>query len=212
MDGALAGGIIEQPGAAAQAGDGTRVDDAGARPQMRQRGAGHVEITMDVGAQGLVPFLVADGLQPVVMVLERGVVDQHVEPAEGLRRLRHGLVAESRFAHVAGDQQAAAAFGLDRAPGFARVVVFVQIDDGDVGAFAREQHAHRAADAGIAAGDDGGHAGQFAAALVVGRQVLRGQGHFAFPAGLGQVLPGHGGDGMRPAAGIAGCGHADLPE
>ena len=51
---------------------------------------------------------------------------------------------------------------MQRRPSFstARLVVFgvlvlVEIGDGDVGAFAREQHRDGAADAGIGAGDQG---------------------------------------------------------
>jgi hypothetical protein len=63
------------------------------------------------------------------------------------------LLAELRVLHVAGNQHALAAFLLDPALGLLGVLVRAEVDDRDVGAFAREQHRHRAADAGVAAGD-----------------------------------------------------------
>ena len=57
--------------------------------------------------------LVGDVVDRIGVLLEGRVVDQHVEPAEGLHRLGDGAVAEARVLDVAGDQQAAPAFGLD---------------------------------------------------------------------------------------------------
>ena len=54
---------------------------------------------------------------------------------------------------IAGDEQASSAFGFDLLLGEPRVVMFVQIGDGDIRAFAREENGHGPADAGIAAGD-----------------------------------------------------------
>ena len=91
----------------------------------------------------------------VGVLLEGGVVDQDVELAElPSRSWPTASSQNSAIGDVAGDQDAAAPFLLDRALGFLGVLVLVEIDDRDIGAFAREQHRHRAADAGIAAGDD----------------------------------------------------------
>jgi hypothetical protein len=53
------------------------------------------------------------------------------------------------------------------------ILILVEVNNGDVRAFARVQHRHRAADAGVAAGDDRHLAGQLAAAAVVRRHELR---------------------------------------
>ena len=66
--------------------------------------------------------------------------------------------------------------------------MLAQVDDGDVGAFAREQHRDRAADAGVAAGDQRGHALELAAAAVVRRQEVRLGIELLFAAGFLQVL------------------------
>ena len=103
------------------------------------------------------------------VLLERGVVDEHVEPAERLQRLGHDLAREARLLDVAGDEQATPAFGLDAAPCVSSASsCSFEVGDGDVGAFAREQHRDRAADARVAAGDDRGEALELAAAAIVG--------------------------------------------
>ena len=104
------------------------------------------------------------------MFLEGGVVDQYVDVREPFQHLVDGLLAKALLAHVAGNQQAALAFRFHIALRFVGVRMFVQVNDDDIGPFARIQHGHGAADARIAARDDGDHAGQLAAAAVVGRQ------------------------------------------
>jgi hypothetical protein len=64
-----------------------------------------------------------------------------------------GIAAERGVAHVAAHQQAGLAFRFDVALGVLRILVLVQVDDGHVRAFARVQHGHGAADAGVAAGN-----------------------------------------------------------
>jgi hypothetical protein len=63
--------------------------------------------------------------------------------------LRHLGIAE-----IAGEQQRLAALLLDRVGGDPRVVVLLEIGDGDLRALAREQHRGRAPDPAVSAGDD----------------------------------------------------------
>ena len=72
-----------------------------------------------------------------------------------------------------GQQDAAAAFLLDRALGLLGVLVLVEIGQRDVGALAGEQHRHRPADAGVAAGDQRNLVEQLLRAFVVRRVVHR---------------------------------------
>ncbi|MCY1545775.1 hypothetical protein D9M68_817310 [compost metagenome] len=82
------------------------------------------------------------------MQLERRVVDQDVELAEGGDGGIHRLAAEGRVAHIATDREAARALGFDVAAGLLRVRFFiVEVHDGHVRAFACVEHGHRAADA-----------------------------------------------------------------
>src|SRR5690606_31249185 len=80
------------------------------------------------------------------------------------------------------------ALGLDVAPGVGGVAVLAEVGNGDVGALAREQHRHRAADAGVAAGDQRHHAVELAAALVVGREEARLRIERVFLPGLALAL------------------------
>src|SRR5690606_23364333 len=57
-------------------------------------------------------------------------------------------------ADVGAQRQRAPALRLDDPRRLLRIVALEQIDDRHVGAFAREQRRHRAADAAVAAGDD----------------------------------------------------------
>ncbi len=140
-------------------------------------------------------MLVGQVLELVDVLLERGVVDQDVEPAERLHGLRDRGLAEFRIGDVARQQDAAAPFVLDRALGFVGVLVLVEIGDRDVGAFAGEQHRDRAADAGIAAGDERHHVEKLFRALVMRRVVHRLQLEVGFEPGFFRCCAGSGGTG-----------------
>ena len=169
---------------------------------------------MDVGAEGPVPFLRGDVLELVVGALERGVVDQDVEPAELGDGALDDAPAVSLVGDVAGNQHDAAAGLLDPARGLARVVLLLgQVGDHDVGALAGEGDGYRAADAGIAAGDDRGAALELAAAFVrllamvgLGRHLGRVAGRLLLLLGLGWGragvlgILGHGGAAAREIA------------
>ncbi|KAG1079679.1 hypothetical protein G6F40_016207 [Rhizopus arrhizus] len=83
MDRALGGGVVDQRLAAEQAGFRTRVDDAGTLAQVRQHRTRHLDVTADVGLQGFLQMRVFQVFQPLAMQLERGIVDQDVDAAEG---------------------------------------------------------------------------------------------------------------------------------
>ena len=103
-------------------------------------------------------------------------------------KLAHHLLdrplAELAVLHVAGNDHAASTFGFDVLLGVPGVVMLVEIDDADVGAFAGEEDRHRAPDARVAAGHDRRHPLELAAALVVGREEARRERQVGFPAGL----------------------------
>src|SRR5688572_25694768 len=115
---------------------------------MRQGGASHVEVPVNVRAERAIELLVGNLLDRLLMLLIGGVVDKDIQSAKFLDRSPDRFRAELRTLDVARNQQCAASFGLDglqRRPG----VRFLdrQIYNGDIGAFAREQNGNRAADA-----------------------------------------------------------------
>ena len=122
------------------------------------------------------------------MFLEGGIVDQHVEPAPAGHHLVDCLLAEFHVLDVARHGDAALAFGFDAALGFGRVFMLVEVKNRDVGPFARKQHRHRAADAGVAAGDDRHLALQLATALVMPGHEHGFQCHVGFGTGFAHVL------------------------
>ncbi len=93
-------------------------------------------------------------------------------------------MAEGRVTYVAADEQATAALRLDQLLRLAGIPVLVQIDDGHVGPFAGKEDSHGAADAAIAAGDEGDLVLQLAAAAVLRGLILRLRRHLRFAAGL----------------------------
>ena len=102
--------------------------------QVRHRGPGHLDVTEDIGVEGLLQPLVAEVLDRLRVELEGGVVRQHIELAEFGGGLRDRVLAERRVLDVARYQQAPASFLLDVAPGLFGI-------DRDVRAFAGEQAA-----------------------------------------------------------------------
>ena len=90
----------------------------------------------------------------LVGMLLAGIVDQHVEPPEGVDHLLDRGVAERLVAKVAGNEDRAAAFGFDDLLGLFGVVMLAQIEDRDVGAFASVERGDGAADPAVGAGDD----------------------------------------------------------
>ena len=86
-------------------------------------------------------MLVGEVLEVVGMLLEGGVVDQHVEPAEARDGLLDRLAAEAAVGDVAGDEHAAPALAPRPRARSPRRPLLVQIDDRDIGALARESTA-----------------------------------------------------------------------
>ena len=87
-------------------------------------------------------------------------------PAERIDRLVDERAAMRRIGDVAGTSTALRPASSDPARGLPRVVVLVRVGDQHVRALAREGDRDRAADAAVAAGDDGALAREPARALV----------------------------------------------
>ena len=118
-------------------------------------------------------------------VLFGGVVHQHVQAAEFLHGAAHNFGAEGGLLEVAGQQDAASAFGFDQGQGFFGILLLGgEVADGYVGPFAGKMHRHGPADAGIGPGDEGDFALELVGPLVAFADVLRLGGHFVFEAGL----------------------------
>jgi hypothetical protein len=134
--------------------------------------------------------------------LERGVVDQDVDPAELADRPVHDFLAVLPLGQVAGHQDRRAPRLLDQGGGVLGVLVLGQVRDQHVGALAGERDGHRPADAGVGARDDRLLAGQPAGSPVRGLAVVGLAAHVAQRAwGL---LGGLGHD-LSPASGRCRC-------
>ncbi len=198
VDAALGRRVVEQLLVAHDPGDRAGIDDRAAGLHVRHRLLRHVEIAVEIGLHRAVELLLGEVLEARDVLLERRVVDQDVELAEFLDGAPDHIGADPALADVAGDGEAAPPLVLDRPLGHRRVLVLVEIEDGDIGALAGEQHRHRPADAGIAAGDDRHRILQLARALVVGRVVHRRRVELGLAAGLRQMLLREGRLGVAP--------------
>ena len=117
----------------------------------------------------------------LVRHLERGVADQHVDPAELLDGPGDDRAAVRGLADVAGDEDGLAAGLLDPGRRLLGVVVLVEVADQDVGTFAGVGDGDGPADAAVGAGDHGLLAlepsvADVALLAVVGLRVHRGGG------------------------------------
>src|SRR5262249_51476682 len=88
------------------------------------------------------------------VLLECGVIDENVDASEFTHHALDGAETESAAGHVAGNENAVTSFLLNGlARGF-RILLFAEIECGDIGAFARKEHRYSAADSGIGARDN----------------------------------------------------------
>src|SRR3712207_5369377 len=179
-----------------------RVDDRRPRLHVRDRVLGQREHRRQVQRHRVVPLLVRDLLERVVAHLEGRVVDQDVDLAELLDRLRDDRLLVGAVGEVTRHQHALPAGLPDVLRGVLSVLVLVEVRNQDVGALPGEGDRDGAADAAVAAGDDRRLAGQPAGTAVALLPVVGLRCHL--PQRPGDVLL-LGGLGFR-----AGLGHGVL--
>jgi len=104
---------------------------------MWSRSLNHEKHTEDIGLECTPKLFFGDLGHILIGVLLAGIVDQHVNSTKGIYRAIDGILAKRLVADVSPDRDSLAAFGFHYLHGFLRVVVFQQIDDGNVRPFAR---------------------------------------------------------------------------
>ena len=117
-------------------------------------------------------------------MLFRRIVNQDVELIELLHRFLHSAPAKLLPTYVAGDKNALPALFLDQTARFLRVLMFVEIDNREAGAFFRESNRDRATDAAVASGDERDPVPEFPAATMGWIVRLRTRPHFVFATRL----------------------------
>jgi hypothetical protein len=122
---------------------------------VRKRRTRHIKIRKDVRAEGAIELVVGDAVDRVLLMLIRSVVDEDVQPTEGVDGLLNGLATELRIANVAREQETSPPFANHGGLRFLGVSLLLrQIDNGDIGTFACIEHCHGAPDSRIAAGNE----------------------------------------------------------
>src|SRR5581483_8259812 len=86
-----------------------------------------------------------------VRALVRGVVDEDVDAAEGRDRLLDHVAAVRRIGQIAGKEHGSPPRLLEPARGLTRVVVLLEVGDGDVGALACKRDRHSPPDPAVRA-------------------------------------------------------------
>ncbi len=120
----------------------------------RKRRARDPEETQDVRLKRLLELFVVEIVEPLLVLLECGVVHQHVQSPELSHGVFDNLIAKLPIDQIAGKQQRRLTDRFDCGLRLFSVgLLGRQIGERDVGAFPREQQRDRAPDAGIAAGD-----------------------------------------------------------
>ena len=87
-------------------------------------------------------------------MLTSGVIDQDAQATQLLHRVGHQRLTEGLGANIPRQGHRGAAFGFDQSDDFIGVLLLLrQIAYGDIGPFAGKGDRHRAANAGVAAGN-----------------------------------------------------------
>ena len=161
VDGALGGGVVEEPRVGVVGLHRGGVHDRAARAHVLQRGAAEREHGHDVDLERLVDLLVGEIGQVIGDELLARVVHEDVQAAEALRRLVHEGGAVVGVHQVARQRDGGAPGRLDRRQDAVGVGLLLrQVGDGDVRALTGVGDGDRGTDAGVAAGDQGLAAGQ----------------------------------------------------
>jgi len=100
---------------------------------------------------------IADVEDVAGVLLEGRIVNEDVDPAKCRQGLLDGTGTKAGLCHVSRDQNAASALRFDAALGLLRILVLVEVDNGNVRPFAGVDHGNGAPDAGVASRDDGRH-------------------------------------------------------
>ncbi len=139
------------------------------RLHVSKRGAREPHVGEYVCLEGPLQVTVIE-FREFLAALLRGVGNENVDAPEGLNGALHCRLAELRIGEIARDKFASTpAFDYCGTSRLGVTLFFGQVHDGDIRPFSREQHRHRAANAGVATGDEGALARELARGLVARR-------------------------------------------
>jgi len=125
---------------------------------------GEIEHCVDVDAESEIPFLVANVLDTFERRLVGSIVDEDVDPSQLAYRCLNDTAAVCSVLYVAGKQKGFSAGFRHQSFGLPGVIMLVEIGNQDIGSLSGVSNGNCAADATIAAGDNGLFAIEAAAA------------------------------------------------
>ena len=147
---------------------------------MRDGSLAKAEDVIDVGLEGPVELLVGDLEDVDLALLIGGIVHQQVQAAELLDGPAHDVFAGLLGTDVSRQGDGLAAGFLDQLDHFLSVGFFGRVVvDGHIRPFPGKGDGHGAADAAVAAGDEGLAPGQATRAVIAGLAMVRTRLHLA---------------------------------
>src|ERR671916_1827865 len=155
-DGALGGGVVQEPWFGLVSLNGGGVDDARTGSHVRDRRLREPEHRVEVSLQNAIELLGCNvGYATRLHHLVGGVVDQDIYPPELLHGLSDDVLAVGLIPDVAGYPKRLSSGLLDHARRLLGVGLFYfEVGDQDVHALTREGQRHRPPDTRVAAGYD----------------------------------------------------------
>ena len=188
VDRALGRRVVEQVLAAEQAGDRAGVDDRAALLQVRHGRLRHVEVAVEVRLDRAVEVLVGELLESCACSWKAALLTRmsSLPSSRTVRSTASSQKSESVTSPGMSRQRRPSRSTASRVSSAS--TSSAEIHDRDVGALARVEHGDRAADPGIAAGDERDLVLQLARALVLRRHVARAQLELRLEPRLLQML------------------------
>ena len=117
-----------------------------------------------------------------------GVVDQNVDSTQLPFRLRNRRAAKTFIPDVPGNQNAAPSLRFHEPLGFPGVLVFLEVNYGNIRPFLRVEHRHGPADPAVAAGNQGNSVPQLSRPNVIARAGFRLWPHLVLAARLAPLM------------------------
>lgn len=117
---------------------------------MQQGGLRHKEYRKDVGPERALELVGGDLLDSFLRMLLGGIINENIETAKLSHHTVDCVLAKSFLSNVPRDGHTSASFLFDQSFRLLRVFVFVQIDDGHVGALSGECDGDGTADSTVA--------------------------------------------------------------
>ena len=112
---------------------------------MWERGLRYEKVGKNVRPKCLLELFWSNVLEIPFRIVLSCVVNYHIEPAKLAKRSADRFETKLMVTHVSGDKETPTPFGLDESRCFLRILMFIEINHGHIGALGGECNGHRSA-------------------------------------------------------------------